>query len=481
MRLSALMILLVVISPPAVAEDERVKLVAEPHVFESASGESVEAELGELRVPENRAAEHTRMITLRFVRFPSTAEKPGAPIVYLAGGPGGSGIAAARGSRFPLFMALRELGDVIAFDQRGTGMSEPDLDCSEQYVLPFDEPATRYEASKILADAAAECFERLRKDGADLSGYTTVENAADLVDLRRALGAEKLRLIGISYGSHLALAAMKNHPDGIERVVLAGPEPLHHTLKLPSDQQTLLEEISRLATIDATTRKQVPDLLGSIEKLLDELREEPQTVSVTDPRSGATIPVTVGVEDLQGILAGMLRGPDSFATMPDLVYRLEQDDWLALAIMSAGQRFGTLPGAMSLVMDCASGASAAWLKRIEREAKTTLLGDAINSFMPGICQGLGVPDLGDEFRAPVESDIPTLVIAGTLDGRTPSSNAAELEKQLGDVKTVVIEGAGHGTPLFMSSPKIAESIAAFMRGEDVPHEVITLEDPVSFV
>jgi hypothetical protein len=80
----------------------------EPYVFESADKQKVDAKLGHLFVPENRRNPNSRLIELVFVRFKSTAQKPGPPIVYLAGGPSGSGIAAARGSRFPLFMAMRE-------------------------------------------------------------------------------------------------------------------------------------------------------------------------------------------------------------------------------------------------------------------------------------------------------------------------------------------------------------------------------------
>lgn len=95
----------------------------EPFRFESAAGDVVDAELGHLAVPENRSAPTSRTVSLAFVRFPATTPTPGPPIVYLAGGPGGSGIDAAGGPRFALFMALRAVGDVIALDQRGTGRS----------------------------------------------------------------------------------------------------------------------------------------------------------------------------------------------------------------------------------------------------------------------------------------------------------------------------------------------------------------------
>jgi len=80
----------------------------EPIEFEADDGQVVDAQLGRLEVPayHDDPAKGGK-IELQFVRFPATTETPGAPIVYLSGGPGGSGIATARWRRFPLFMALR--------------------------------------------------------------------------------------------------------------------------------------------------------------------------------------------------------------------------------------------------------------------------------------------------------------------------------------------------------------------------------------
>ena len=92
-------------------------------VFESEAGDTVDAFEGSLTVPENHSVPDSRDITLKYVRFPATGNASGAPIVYLSGGPGGSGIQTAKHRRFPLFMVMREFGDVIALDQRGTGAS----------------------------------------------------------------------------------------------------------------------------------------------------------------------------------------------------------------------------------------------------------------------------------------------------------------------------------------------------------------------
>src|SRR5215213_8976177 len=118
-------------------------LKIKPYTFENDKKEKVEAEFGTLLVPENRSDSQSNLIELGFVRFKSSAKNPGPPIVYLAGGPGGSGIGTAMGSRFPLFMALREFGDVIAYDQRGTNLSGPKMLCSEEYAVSPGAPLER--------------------------------------------------------------------------------------------------------------------------------------------------------------------------------------------------------------------------------------------------------------------------------------------------------------------------------------------------
>ena len=177
-----------------------------PIVFEAQTGETVEAFEGSLVVPENRAATDSRSLTLKYVRFPATGETQGAPIIYLSGGPGGSGIQTAKNNRFPLFMAMREFGDVIAFDQRGTGASNDLPNCTSSEHISTTEPTTDAVYFETQRRAFAECLAFWKEEGLDVHGYSTKESVSDLNDLRQHLGAEKINLWGISYGSHLSLA-----------------------------------------------------------------------------------------------------------------------------------------------------------------------------------------------------------------------------------------------------------------------------------
>jgi hypothetical protein len=154
---------------------------------------TTDAEEGWLRVPENRRRPTGRRLQIHFVRFPSRAAHPSHPVVYLAGGPGGSGTYSAAGDRFPLFMHLRRAGDVIALDQRGVAFTTPRPVCPGGWSYPLDRPLDE----RTLAAAVVPWLRRCAaywKDSVDLSAFNARESADDLEDLRRALGSEKLSL-----------------------------------------------------------------------------------------------------------------------------------------------------------------------------------------------------------------------------------------------------------------------------------------------
>jgi pimeloyl-ACP methyl ester carboxylesterase len=462
------------------AQQKAGSLKLKPYTFENAKGEKIAAEFGTLLVPEKRSDPNSNLIELAFVRFKSTSSTPGPPIVYLAGGPGGSGIGAAQGSRFPLFMAFREIGDVIAFDQRGTGYSKPNLGCFENLSVPLDVAPTREAAIKSFRENSAGCASYWRNiQRVNLSGYNTNESADDLEDLRKALGVPKISLWSISYGTHLALTTIRRHPQSISRAMLAGTEGPDHTYKLPSNIQTHLEDLAAVIKADPQIGKEIPDFLGLMKSVFDRLDAQPETVEITDQRTKQKFKVIVNKFVLQTIVANNI-GTTVTASFPALFYRASKGDLTNPAQVWVNITRGSVGSAMSFMMDCASGQTTERRERIAREAKETLLGDLSNFPFPDVCEAWKAPDLGDEFRAPVKSDVPVLFISGTLDARTPVSNAEEYRKGFSNSVHMIIDGAVHSDPLFLSSPKIKDGMLEFLRGQPVTTTKITAE-PMKFM
>lgn len=437
-----------------------------PYQFISAAGDTVSAELGHLRVSENRLTPDSRTIELALVRFRSTAEQPGDPIVYLAGGPGGSGIQAARGNRFPAFMALRAAGDVIALDQRGTGRSRPNLACPEKFEHPRHLPLIQDSAARRFHDAAASCAGYWRQRGADLAGYNVESSADDLEALRQALGAPHLVLWGVSYGTHLALATMRRYPSLASRAILAGVVGPDDSWK-PRNAfaRQLHTAASRVPPDPSSTNPPLDELLREVVTKLD---ADPVWVPVphrtpTAERAPGPDSIVISGYDFLGLVMNLLANADQLANIPPLIYRAARGD-----LHDAGQRIAhnrgaySIGSAMGYATLCASGASAERRELIAQDAAVSVFGSGLTTGALA-CDVWGAPDLGEAFRQPVRSDVPTLLISGSLDVTTPAADADAVLAGLSRGQQLVVEGASHGDAL-IATPTVIGEMVTFLRG-----------------
>lgn len=460
----AVLLLALLLAPLARAAGPSLQLT--PHTLEASDGRKVEVELGTLSVPLRHAKPGGASLPLHFVRFRSTARKPGAPIVYLAGGPGGSGIEAARGPRLELFLALRAQGDVLALDQRGTGRSDlhPELK-GRPWGVPLEAPVDAESLAAAMKHALAEAGPAWAAAGVDVGAYTTAESAEDLESLRRALGVPRLRLWGISYGTHLGLAYLKKHPARVERAVLAGVEGPDDTWKRPSRADAVL---ARWDAVLASQGHTGPPLAARLEALLAPLRQAPRRVTFRDPRTGAEGVWMASALDVQRAAFEMLRDPAMFGRFLMLLGALEAGAFEVMGPLVSRVRGGVLEP-MPVAMDAASGASAERREQVAREAAASVLGGAPNAGVPEAAWLPGVEDLGEAFRAPVRASVPVLLISGTLDGRTGPENAEAVREGLPRAVHLVLEGAGH-EGLFQSDPRILARMQRFLSGAPVRDE-----------
>lgn len=463
---------LVLSAAPLVGQEGSAQVRWEEYVGETPSGEALEGRLGRIRVPERRGAEGGGEIDLAFVVYPSTNPDPGPPIYFLVGGPGPSGVEFCAATAAEPLLPLLEHGDVVGIDQRGTGLTRPNLEEGPEftYELPYDELVTRADHVAAWREAAARCHAHWTGQGIDLAAYNTAESADDVDDVRRALGHERIVLWGTSYGSHLGLAYLRRHAEHVERAVLMKVEGPDHTFKLPSTTQRVLERVSGLGT-------PLPDLVGTVRALLAQLEEEPVRLT-TDRLGPAETTVVIGPDDLRRLVATALGGgTPSLAGLPMALDLMANGEWRHVLGFVARDRRGSVGSAMALMMDCSSGASAARLERIERERRdpANLLGDALSlPIFPEVCAGCGDPDLGDEYRGPLRCDVPVLFVSGDLDARTPPENVEEIRAGFSAGVHVLVRNTGHDSRE-LSSEDYRDLVRAFLAGEEL--EDMTIELP----
>lgn len=165
----------------------------------------------DVSVPENRRNKDSSKKIKIHVAVIKGKKESGTPTVELVGGPGGSAdgmvgaIVAGQSGIMRAYGPILAEGDLVLFDQRGTGRSVPRLSCVDE--------------------DAKTCRAELEKQGIDLAAYDTIENADDVHDLKVALGVPKINLHGISYGTRLGIEILKRHPDDVRGAILDGVMP----------------------------------------------------------------------------------------------------------------------------------------------------------------------------------------------------------------------------------------------------------------
>ena len=422
-----------------------------------ASGRSLDADRGLLMVPSCRKLDESPAIALSFVRVPARRDHGLAPLLVLAGGPGAPAIGSFETGFFEHVERFAEICDVVTFDQRGANSALPNLDNPAPPRYDLDAVLTRAAFLDAQRASARQLAAYWRERGVDPNDYNTIESAHDVNDLRRALGVPKINLHGASYGSHLGLTVLKQHGEHVDRAILCIVEGLDDTHKLPANTDRHFRHLGDLARTDRNLKGEFPDLVSEIAEVLDTFERQPQTVNFANVDAHTP----VGKFAVQLVIGNALGSIRAIRELPSFVRQLAKGDLATLARRVERQLTGSGIHGMQLAMDYASGASAERSRSIEAQRRDALLDDSFNLPFPFVGDALGVDDLGRDFRAPVQSDVPTLFCAGTLDGRTPIANAEAARRGFTHSHLVVVEGATHETPALLLDHQ-----TEFLQGKD---------------
>ncbi|GFZ93815.1 alpha/beta hydrolase [Aquaticitalea lipolytica] len=431
--------------------------------FIDKKGNKIDAEFGQFYVLENRGGlSESKKLKISFVRFKSTNPRPKSPIVYLAGGPGGSGIETAKGERFSLFMKLRETSDVILLDQRGVGQSNILSKC------PYYAEFSQYNAiekqeylSKTISNIQ-KCVDFWKSEGQDLEAYNTSENANDIDDLRKILGVDKISLIGISYGSHLAIEYIKRFEKNLDKVVLASIEGPDETIKYPKDTEKFVNKICFLAKDNYGFLPKYPDLKNKILKVHEALNKQFKVIPFTN-KEGIKDSVAISNFELQGIITNFyLKNPEEQRKLPALYTKMYNEDFsdiVQYAILV--KKYARTINPMSFSMDMSSHISDERNLKISKQISESIYGTSLNFLYYEWMNSIDFKHLPDSFRKLEPNSVNTLLLSGDLDGRTYVSSAKKIAKKFKNGKHIIIENGGHDS--FLTSETVGRLVSDFFK------------------
>ncbi len=421
----------------------------------------LQVEQGTLAVPEDHADPKGNTIEINFVRLKSTSASPGKPIFYLAGGPGGSGISAIKTNQLNIFLQLRTYSDVIIFDQRGTGITKPVLTDAKPLALPLDRTLDDPASVKAYANYVSNLLQSAKEKGAHLENYNTLESAADIEDLRKALQADKIILWGHSYGSHLALAYIKSFGDRVEKAILEGVNGLHQRFRFPSEVNLIFNEIDKRIGAEPKLREKIPSFPRLVTDELNKLEKHPVTAAIN--ADNKKVGVVIGRMDAEAFIIKNIGNISFIRELPMIFYQMSQGNYFRAAELTYALK--TMPAGtpMTWFMHYASGVSAERLVKIEKDIPNGILRNAINYpyTFKEVKELIQAPDLGEKFRKQLPSDVPTLFVSADLDGRTSVADALEVKKNFSNSVFVLFKNTSHD----FLSPQLASTFLYFLKGE----------------
>jgi pimeloyl-ACP methyl ester carboxylesterase len=415
---------------------------------------------GYLTVPENRRAPNGRTIRILVARVKAATNAPRPdPIVFLAGGPGGAGTLSA-----PAVVAggMNAERDVIFVNQRGTLHSDPHLSCREMDDFAAQSIGLIYEAASTAAlDAAGvtTCRERIAPSGADLAAYNTRENAADIADLRVALGIEWWNVYGVSYGSDLALQLLRDHPEGIRSVVLDSVVPPNQNIvdKWWAAPASGLEAIFAACAAQPACAAAYPNLATDFTTTVNRLSATPAEITVGDP-SGQPVRVTIDGFKLFPVMLAWSASVTQVIDIPRLIDNLANGDGtLAAAAIVATNDLpederGLLGSGLALGAYCQEMANWTDAERALSEARIAMPAIAepvlriapTGSWLFDECRAWGLGRSDPATLATAISKVPTLILAGTFDSNTAPAWVEQVTPGLSNAVVLHFPGVGHG-------------------------------------
>jgi pimeloyl-ACP methyl ester carboxylesterase len=422
-------------------------------------GVAHEALCATLSRPLDAAREGGVKIELHYAVLPALARnKKPDPVFFLAGGPGQSAIDLA-GTVSRMLSRFGQRRDIVLVDQRGTGRSAA-LGCGDE---PPSRPLSEQLDPQRQLQRARACLRDLQAlPHGDLRHYGTTPAMADLDAVRQALGAERINLAAVSYGTRAALEYLRLYPQQVRRMVLDGVAPPDMALPEASapDAQTAFDALLQACAQDAVCRIRHPTLQQTWHALLASL---PRTVSVAHPLTGRDETLRLTRDMLLGMVRAALYSPVTAAALP-----------AALDAAAIG-RFGALLGLASALAPTRGQAALAQgmhfsvvctedLPGAASQASAADFGEGLAPLYREVCAFWPRGELAAGFRQIAPAPVATLLLSGGIDPATPPRHGERVAQALGaKARHAVVPNAGHG---LLSLPCVRDAVFRFVDAVD---------------
>jgi pimeloyl-ACP methyl ester carboxylesterase len=411
------------------------QLTMHPCTYPTENG-AYRADCGTLVVPEDRADPRSRLIALPVTRILARSSHPLAPIFHLNGGPGITNMT------FPQASRLAAQHDVVMVGYRGVDGSSV-LNCPEVTAALENSADFLGKASlSAYTQAFASCAKRLERSGVDLAGYTLAEQADDIEAARVALGYQRIDLLSESAGTRLAMIYAERYPDSVDRSAMIGVNPPGNYVYSGAEIDQGIERYSALCAQQPACRARTANLAASM-----------QHTAAHMPSRWYFLPIKPG-----NVLVGTFIGlTEATAEASPLTGPMTLDSWISAAqgnpsgLWLLSEMAGLILPTSFVWGEFASigtaDAQPAESYFSSGADRGSIIGNPLAEFLwgaGGLVHAWPANPGENQYTSVQNSNVPTLLIGGTLDFETPAQNATkELLPHLSNGHQVILSGLGH--------------------------------------
>ena len=388
-------------------------------------------------------------IDIHFVVAPAMARrKLPDPVFVLAGGPGQSATQIAP-TMLALLSRLNNRRDIVFVDQRGTGRSAP-LECADPQREALADQADPERQFKLLMQCKSALLKLpyIRTES-DLGFFTTTLAMQDLDAVRRQLGAQRIDLVGASYGTRAGLEYLRAFPGAVRRAVLDGVAPPDMALpaSFSTDGQAAFDALLAACDAEAACHRDHPTLHTDWAALLQSL---PKQVSAPHPLTGRIETFTLTREMLLAAVRGPLYGPALAAALPAAISEAAQGRYegiVGLGAILSSRKGVKLAMGMHFSVVCAEDVPrlADSADKLGADKPGADFGTEFAAMYRRMCSAWPRGAVPDAFYAVGPSRAPVLLLSGGVDPATPPRHGERVARALGPTaQHVIVPNAGHG-------------------------------------
>ena len=442
-----------------------------------ASPDGFATRCGYISLPQDLASPQGSRVEIFYTVIESRSQQPKPdPLVYLVGGPGSSGTRLLQTSFRAYLRAFADQRDIIVIDQRGTGLSNPPLYCREA-LYRLDEILQSHHADHagLMLEILSDCHRRLSAKDINFASFHSVSIARDIAYVMLALGYEEWNLVGVSYGTRLALVMMREYPELLRSVILDSVYPPQADIYVDAyyHGERALELLFAACRASASCDERYPDLETRFYELYADLNRQPAQARIRPP-GYKTLDIEISGYRLYDWVFGWLYEVDTIRLIPHLINEIAQGRTSEAALQGVNVEavMTALSMGMHYTVQCQEEyGSAADRDYAQLEASLPHLSGYLRYPVEGmasldaLCEIFAAKTRTPQSNTPVSSDVPALLLSGEYDPITPPAYADAAATSLSAAYNFRLPHIGHG--VLRSHACAVEIGLAFI---DQPHE-----------